>query len=143
MTMNKNYEYFYENDTNKSIRKQSTGKHNEFINLLYTIKEETHLTHNVQKSKDLAIHNALGDLYTSMEENLDSFVESVFGIYGPVDLSFSAKNYDNPVEYLFNAYELIEEKRKYFKESFIQSEIDLFQKEIALTLYKLQYVKSN
>ena len=121
-----------------------TGKsHATLINLLYKAKEDLHLTHNVQKSKDHSVHAALGDIYTAFEDMIDGFVECIFGIYGPIDLEFSACACGEPVSYLKNLYDTIERERKFFKESWIQNEIDNFQKEIALTLYKLQYVKSN
>jgi UDP-N-acetylglucosamine transferase subunit ALG13 len=37
-------------------------------------------------------------------------------------------------------YKQIESERKMFKESWIQNRIDNFQEQIALALYKLQYV---
>jgi hypothetical protein len=117
--------------------------HATFINLIYKAKEDTHLTHNVQKSKDHSVHTALGDFYGALDDMIDSFVESIFGIYGPIELSFSATSYADPVGYLKNLYDTIERERRFYKESWIQNEIDNIQKEIALTLYKLQYVKSN
>jgi hypothetical protein len=117
--------------------------HATFINLVYKAKEDLHLAHNVQKSKDHSIHTALGDIYSAFDDMIDSFVEAIFGVYGPIELEFSACACGDPIQYLTNLYDTIERERKFFKESWIQNEIDLFQKEIALTLYKLKYVKSN
>jgi hypothetical protein len=122
----------------------TTGKnHVSLINTLYKAKEDMHLSHNVQKSKDHSVHTALGDIYTTFDDMIDSFVESIFGIYGPGEIAFSACACAEPVAYLKALYDTIEKERKFYKESWIQNDIDMFQKEIALTLYKLQYVKSN
>jgi hypothetical protein len=120
-----------------------TSNHTKFINLVYKAKEDLHLAHNVQKTKDHSVHSALGDIYTAFDDMIDGFVEAIFGIYGPAEIQFTTQSITDPVGYLKNLYSSIDSERTFFKESWIQNEIDMFQKEIALTLYKLHYVKSN
>lgn len=127
----------------KTMHQTSSTKHTTLINTLYKAKEDIHLTHNTQPTKDNSVHTTLGALYESFDGFIDSFVEAVFGIYGTAPLSFTATTFEDPVGYLKRLYVTIEKERKFYKESWIQSEIDLFQKEIALALYKLENVKSN
>lgn len=118
--------------------------HAKLIELFYKAKEETHLMHNVQKSKDKSIHEAIGGFYTFVEEFIDGFTESVFGIYGTVPLNFNSSTPTiDALSYMENLYSQVEIERKFFKESWIQNEIDNFQKSIAMTLYQLKYVRSN
>jgi hypothetical protein len=128
----------YENDDETEVK--SAQGYAKFLNMLYKAKEDIHITHNVQKSKDLSMHQTLGALYEAFEDNIDILVETVFGIYGATELSFTAKLMQNPMEDLKMLYKQIESERKMFKESWIQNRIDNFQEQIALALYKLQYV---
>jgi hypothetical protein len=128
----------YENDDETEVK--SAQGYAKFLNMLYKAKEDIHITHNVQKSKDLSMHQTLGALYEAFEDNIDILVETVFGIYGATELSFTTKLMQNPMEDLKMLYKQIESERKMFKESWIQNRIDNFQEQIALALYKLQYV---
>jgi hypothetical protein len=128
----------YEDDDETEVK--SAQGYAKFLNMLYKAKEDIHITHNVQKSKDLSMHQTLGALYEAFEDNIDILVETVFGIYGATELSFTAKLMQNPMEDLKMLYKQIESERKMFKESWIQNRIDNFQEQIALALYKLQYV---
>lgn len=124
-------------------QQQPQTGHITLINTLYSAKEILHITHNIQKSKDKSIHEAIGGLYTAFDDLMDKFVECIFGIYGPGPISISASNADDVVGFIKALYNQIESERVFFKESWIQNMIDMFQEEIALTLYKLQYVKSD
>jgi len=128
----------YEDDDETEVK--SAQGYAKFLSMLYKAKEDIHITHNVQKSKDLSMHETLGALYEAFEDNIDILVETVFGIYGATELSFTAKLMQNPMEDLKMLYKQIESERKMFKESWIQNRIDNFQEQIALALYKLQYV---
>lgn len=129
----------YEDDDDENEVKSAQG-YAKFLSMLYKAKEDIHITHNVQKSKDLAVHQTLGALYEAFEDNIDILVETVFGIYGTAELSFTAKSMQNPMQDLKMLYKQIESERTMFKESWIQNRIDNFQEQIALALYKLQYV---
>lgn len=129
--------------SDKRLKSKSAKKdHCTLINIFYKSKEDMHITHNVQRSLDKSVHDTIGEFYLFVEEFIDGFVESVFGIYGPKDICFKAEVVSNPKLYLEKLYSIIETERKFFKESWIQNEIDNFQKQIALSLYKLKYVKS-
>jgi hypothetical protein len=146
--MNNEYSASYSNTNNKkslieNMRKNKGKGHVVLLNILYKAKEDIHLTHNVQPTKDNSVHTTLGALYEAFGEYIDSFVEAIFGVYGTAPLGFTANSFEDPIGYLKRLYDVIEKERKFFKESWIQNDIDLFQKEIALALYKLENVKSD
>lgn len=141
--LKKNLYSYFEDDDDMEMLPKSNNSHCALLITLYKAMNDLHITHNVQTSKDKSIHEAIGGLYTAIDDRLDRFVETVFGIYGPSSISFSSGPIlTDIVSYCKSLYGKIESERKMYKESWIQNMIDNFQEDIAMTLYQLQYVKS-
>jgi hypothetical protein len=113
-----------------------------FISMLFKAKEDAHISHIEQRSKSDAIHNALGEFYTTLDELIDTLAEAVMGVHGPLTLSFSATAIADPLSYMQSLYTQVLKERDMYVEGWIQNEIDEIAKLIAHTMYKLKYVTS-
>jgi len=111
-----------------------------FISMLFKAKEDAHITHIEQRSRALAPHEALSIFYTDLDGLLDTFAETVMGIYGQLTLSFSASAISNPLSYMQTLYTQIGKERDMYTEGWIQNQIDEIMQLIAHTIYRLKFV---
>lgn len=114
-----------------------------FISMLFKAKEDAHISHIEQRSKSDAVHNALGEFYTTLDGLVDTLAEAVMGVHGPLTLSFSATAIADPLSYMQSLYNQVLKERDMYSEGWIQNEIDEIAKLIAHTMYKLKYVTSS
>ncbi len=111
-----------------------------FVSLLFKAKEDIHIAHIEQRSKSLATHEALSIFYTSLDDLLDTFAETVMAIHGQLTISFQAANVTNPLDYMKKLYVQVEQAKKQYTEGWILNQIDEITQLIAHTIYKLNYV---
>ena len=111
----------------------------EQLSALLACQQYLKLAHLLETS--FAKHIALGESYDTLGGLFDGLIESIQGIYGLKKLSIPETTvYEGPIEYVTEAYEYIDKIRYSFKESWIQSELDMIQKELAHLLYKLKFL---
>jgi hypothetical protein len=110
--------------------------------LLLKARTDAHLTHLRQKDKTLALHNAMSMFYDSVEDLVDTYIETSMGI----DDSFTLEEVDeseviaNPLVYFKDLYNTILVERESIKEPFLLNQIDEMTQLIAHTLYRLKNI---
>ena len=110
--------------------------------LLLKARTDAHLTHLRQKDKTLALHNAMSMFYDSVEDLVDTYIETSMGI----DDSFTLEEVDeseviaNPLTYFKGLYDTILVERENIKEPFLLNQIDEMTQLIAHTLYRLKNI---
>ena len=110
--------------------------------LLLKARTDAHLTHLRQKDKTLALHNAMSMFYDSVEDLIDTYIETSMGI----DDSFTLEKVDesevidNPLTYFKGLYDTIQVERANIKETFLQNQIDEMCQLIAHTMYRLKNI---
>lgn len=121
---------------NKTVSPES------FFAKIFNMRDVVHLTHLKQLSKNGWEHKALNEFYDEILDLIDDIVESYQGVYGIIDITIpEAKASTDILYFLTDMYNCVESDRYIFKESWIQSEIDLISKALAKTIYKLKHVK--
>lgn len=128
--------------TGSSVSTPGSGKPAVFqiAEVYFKALSDAKITHLINRNKVLATHQALGIFYDEMSDLLDSFIEASAGIY-PLDaLSFSAEEIKDCVSYFTKVYDSVESLRKSIPQKFIQSDIDVLQKEVGHCLYRLKYI---
>lgn len=123
-----------------------TGNDNpciEIAALMFKARNDAHITHLMQPDKTLALHTAMEKFYDGIIDIADGLIESSMGLYPVTDIVVAEScKIANPVNYFKGLYDKIESLRKGVKESFLQSQIDTIQEELAHTLYRLNYITS-
>lgn len=114
-----------------------------FLGCLVAFRQSVKLTHWAQPDRTDATHAALDEIYDDLDGHIDSLIEKYQGIHGIVSIEIPVcKSVSNPLQYVQDMYDEIDECRKTIKESFLQNIIDEIQAVIAKGLYKLKFVKS-
>jgi hypothetical protein len=111
-----------------------------FVSLLFKAKEDAHITHIEQRVKSLAIHEAMGTFYDTLDGLLDTFAETVMAVHGQLTISFSASVMQNPLQYMESLYSKIDEAKSMYTETWILNQIDEMHQLVAHTMYRLKYV---
>lgn len=127
-------------DNSKIINKvlnTASIQYNNVINCLNELTTNTHLMHLRRKS--LGIHLALNDLYQSLPEILDRFVESFQGKYGIFESYTDFKTYSGePISYLKSKIAYLEKNREGLKEGYLQQILDEGIEDIYVAIYKIE-----
>lgn len=111
--------------------------------LLFKAQLEAHITHLQQPDRTLATHKALQKFYEDIDDPMDTFIETCFGVHGVQQICVEkACVINNPIQYFKDLYDTIEKLRPMYKEQFLQNQIDEVQQLIAHTLYRLENIKS-
>lgn len=124
---------------------KATPQAAEFIAVLLHGVTATHMLHLLCRGPgSYAKHVALGELYSGLDEAADGLAEAYFGCAsliteypGTKFPSFSTES--DPVRYVEQLYEYVEEKReKMGSESHIQNIVDEICSLVSTALYKLR-----
>lgn len=114
----------------------------QLFGLLFKSIGDAHVTHLIQDDKSYAKHMALNTYYDAIPDLLDSLVETYKALYPVNDIVIPQSNKIDDVEgYFKNLYSKIEGVRPSVKESFLISQLDVIQQEVAQCLYRLKFVK--
>ena len=120
--------------------KETSSSIGMFFSKLFVYRDKLHFAHLATTS--YSEHMALNSAYDDMLGLIDGLIESVQGIYGIQKITqVPCDDYPSTVALLEKMYSCIDEYRPLFKESWIQSSLDLFQELFASTLYKLKFLK--
>ena len=116
-------------------------KPSEFATLLFEIEFNAHVAH--LQTTSISQHLSLNDLYQGMVELRDRFIEAYQGQYSIINgyKSIEIKEGIDPVKYLQQCCEKIEEFRTTIKEGYLQQIIDDILDLIYSQEYKLRFLK--
>ena len=128
----------------KDIAKKLKGEFNvkDFLNNLFTLRQVSVLYHlNITGPGSYAKHKASNELYESLTDSIDSFIESYQGKYGiiknlTVDKAVLDENF---IAYVKRIAVYVENSQPKFKESWLQNQVD----EISTLLYGILYKLEN
>lgn len=127
--------------------KQTNSDFKMMISELFHSRIQAHIFHlQVKSSSSYAEHKALQDYYESIDDIIDSIIESYQGKYDIVKgyKSFPIVDYENSqqlITYFKDLVQKVSDKRKSIKESYLQNQIDNIEQLIYSTLYKLRNLK--
>ncbi len=128
------------------IKEQKEIKSNceEMVSKLLHSRTQSHVFH--LQTKSYAEHKALQDYYEDVVDLIDEITESYQGKHGIIEgyKSYDIVNYQNNsqvVKYFQDLEKEVQKLREFFKESYLQNEIDNVEKLINSTIYKLKYLK--
>ena len=136
-----------EEDSDKETGDTKGSENSDFVDMVSTLlhsRTQAHVFHLQTKSQSsFAEHMALGGYYDEIGDHIDGIVESFQGKYDIVKNydTMDIENYsgkDQLISYFRGLDDMIEEKRKGIKESYLQNQIDTIQQLIFSTLYKLR-----
>jgi hypothetical protein len=114
----------------------------QLFGLLFKSIEDAHVTHLIQDDKSYAKHMALNTYYDAMPGMVDTLVETYKALYPVTDIKVPQSSKIDDAEGYFNdLYKRIEDSRSSVKESFLLSQLDIIQQEVAHCLYRLKFVK--
>lgn len=105
---------------------------------LLEMRDKAHLHH--LKTTSYAKHMALGEFYESLLDLTDNLIEAYQGIYGIQNFSISNTEISDPISDLTDFYNILENSKSQFKETWIVNEIDNICTLTAKTLYKLKFL---
>lgn len=134
-------------DSDEKTGDTESEENNDFVDMVSTLlhsRTQAHVFHLQTKSQSsFAEHMALGGYYDEIGDHIDGIVESFQGKYDIVKNydTMDIENYsgkDQLISYFRGLDDMIEEKRKGIKESYLQNQIDTIQQLIFSTLYKLR-----
>ena len=114
------------------------------ISKLFHSRTQSHVFHLQTNSH--SEHKALEGYYNEIVDLIDGITESYQGKYGIIKgyETYDIIDYNDNlqvVEYFRNLEGDVQNLRKFFKESYLQNEIDNVEKLINTTVYKLKYLK--
>lgn len=128
------------------IKEQKEIKSNceEMVSKLLHSRTQSHVFHLQTNSH--SEHKALEGYYDEIVDLIDGITESYQGKYGIIKgyETYDIIDYDDNlqvVEYFKKLEGDVQNLRKFFKESYLQNEIDNVEKLINTTVYKLKYLK--
>lgn len=111
------------------------------LNLLHTVTN-AHILH--LRATSFAIHSAMGEFYSSLEDLSDSFIEAYQGRFEKIEdygSEYEAPDED-PIDFVLGFMEYLDFYRKQIvQDSYLQNIIDEITQETASTLNKLKYYK--
>ena len=123
----------------KTIKELKELKTEQFYGLLFNARTMTHKMH--LETKSYAIHKALNDFYSEIEDLADEYIECFQGQYGILTFEETSIDKDDPINYIS---EFIEKTKKYqntIKYSHLKNIIDEIVALSYKTLYKLKHLK--
>ena len=112
--------------------------------IMFHSRTQAHVLHI--QTKSYAEHKALEGYYDTIVDLIDDITESYQGKHGIIEgyKSYDIVNYQNNsqvVKYFQDLEKEVQKLREFFKESYLQNEIDNVEKLINSTIYKLKYLK--
>lgn len=111
-------------------------------NTLMEARVATQLNHwAIKPNINLALHEALGELYEGLNDKLDGFVESAQGTYNRVfDLSiaYSRTNTAEAINQVVTLREFLLKARSVIPHSHLQNQLDEFLTLVNQILYKIK-----
>lgn len=124
-------------------QKESKGGCEEMISKLFHSRTQSHVFH--LQTKSYAEHKALEGYYDTIVDLIDGITESYQGKHGIIEgyKSYDIVNYQNNsqvVKYYQDLEKEVQKLREFFKESYLQNEIDNVEKLINSTIYKVKYL---
>lgn len=109
--------------------------------ILFKSQVDAHITHLLQRDKTLARHNAMSLYYEGIDDLMDTFIETYFGIYGVQEITVDKCSViENPILYFEDLFKEVEKSKGNIKESFLLNQLDEIQQLIAHTLYRLKNI---
>lgn len=121
----------------------SAVSHGECMSYLMACSMQVHIYHlRAKGSGAFAAHMALGSLYGSLPDLVDSLAESMQGKYGLLNYDYSHSfdsNYMNALPFVKKCLAYVETERKSFpQDTYIQNQIDEIVALFYSTIYKLE-----
>ena len=121
----------------------SAISHGECMSYLMACAVQVHIYHlRAKGSGAFAAHMALGSLYDSLPDLVDSLAESMQGKYGLLNYDYSHSfdsNYMNALPFVKKCLAYVETERKSFpQDTYIQNQIDEIVALFYSTIYKLE-----
>jgi DNA-binding ferritin-like protein len=136
-----------ENETEETSEGSTQNKDfDEMVSKLLHSQTQVHIFHlGVKGSGSYAAHKALQGYYEGIDDLVDGVVESFQGQYGLVTNygTYDMEKFESVkkcVSYFKELNDMITEKRKSVKDSYIQNQIDTIQELLFSTLYKLKFL---
>jgi len=122
----------------KVLKKTSASK--VFSNLFEIIDviKKAHLT---AEGKSYSTHMALGELYDTLQDKTDTFIESYQGKYGIVDFELVSFSTKNVVGYIKDKVGFLEGTYDLFKDGYLKNQLDSIIESCYHSLYKLENLK--
>lgn len=114
----------------------------EFIATLMHARTNAHILH--LRSKSYAQHKALGSLYDSIGDLIDTFAEAYQGIYGVIDdypADYTSPKADPIVEIGYLDRYITRQREKLPQDSSLQNVVDEIAALIQSTIYKIKNLK--
>lgn len=112
----------------------------DFYGKLFELYQYAHYQHLLQRSRSYAVHMAMGELYDFADDFLDNFIEMCFGLHGTEEFSIPTIPSVEPLVYVSDFYQYVQNSRSMFPESFLQNELDTLSAKLMSIKYKLTYV---
>ena len=112
--------------------------------ILYLLNASTSLHILHFKSKSYSEHVTLGDLYSGLEDLVDSLTEEYQGVNGVITeyTMLSTMIPTNTIEFVKSIKSFVDTNRKVFgPQSHIQNTVDEIQTLLATSIYKLENLK--
>jgi hypothetical protein len=142
---------FEQEDDEKETEETSEGStknkdFDEMVSKLLHSQTQVHIFHlGTKGSGSYAAHKALQGYYEGIDALVDGVIESFQGQYGLVTNyeTYDMENFvsvKNCISYFKELNDMITEKRKSVKDSYIQNQIDTIQELLFSTLYKLKFL---
>ncbi len=132
-----------EDDDSEESSKHQNEDFCEMVCQLLHSQTQVHIFHLGTKS--YAEHKALQGYYEGIDVLVDGIIESFQGKYGLLTnyksyKNQSYKNKNQVLKYFKQLLNIIEEKRNFCDDSYIQNQIDTVQDLIYSTMYKLKFL---
>lgn len=110
---------------------------------LFEMEIQIHITHLQAIHKKFVIHNALGDFYSALGDLNDGLVEKSYCKTGILDSysSITIVNNLEPLDYIKEEMETIQEHRSNISEGYIQQIVDNILETFAHVIYKLEQLQ--
>jgi hypothetical protein len=107
---------------------------------LFEMEIQMHITHLQAIHKKFVIHNALGDFYSALADLNDDLVEKSYCKTGILDSYSNVTIVNNlePLAYIKEEMETIQEHRASISEGYIQQIVDNILETFAHVIYKLE-----
>lgn len=122
----------------KVLKKTSASK--VFSNLfeMVDVIKKAHLT---AEGRSYSKHMALGELYDSIQDKTDTFIETYQGKYGIASFELTSSSTTNIVEYIKIKVIFLESTYEIFKDGYLKNQLDSIIESCYHSLYKLENLK--
>mgnify|MGYP003646178826 CR=1 FL=1 len=123
--------------------KTTTKKEGQFLSYILTCATQIHIYHlRAKGAGSFAAHMALGELYSSLPDMVDSIAESIQGKMGLLIYDMTVtynSNYPEAASYVKEMIKYVEVNRKGIcQDTYVQNQIDGIVEKLYSTLYKLE-----